>query len=143
VDYLFKNIIKGDVEMSDNDSKIHCPKCGKMIVPNVTKYGCGGGATQRICPLCGKRIGGPTGMAWCFIATAAFGSSLDNRVQILCDYRDNHLEKTIFGRMFIKCYYFVSPSIAHFISRSEKLRAIVRFFLAPIISYAENINRSK
>ena len=101
---------------SANDGKIICPKCKNYIVPNVTKYGCGGGATQRICPLCGKRIGSPKGMACCFIATAAYGSPLDDKVQILCKFRDTYLLKNILGRIFIKFYYSISPKIAEYIS---------------------------
>ena len=122
-----------------NDGKIICPKCKNSIVPNVTKYGCGGGATQRICPLCGKRIGSPKGVACCFIATAAYGSALDVRVQVLCEFRDNYLSRNTLGRLFIKYYYSVSPKFAEYLSRSKYLRSIVRSCLRPVVFIVEKI----
>ena len=116
-----------------SEGTIQCPRCGKHVVPKVTRYGCGGGATQRICPICGKRIGQPKGVACCFIATAAFGSALDDRVRILCKFRDEYLLSNRMGRSLVKSYYSVSPPIAERISSSEVQRTLVRFLLYPIV----------
>lgn len=45
----------------------------------------------------------------CYIATAVYGSYDCPQVWTLRRYRDNVLRKNIFGRMFIKIYYFLSP----------------------------------
>lgn len=122
---------------SKTEGKIICPKCKKPIIPHVTKYGIGGDATQRTCPLCGKRVGRPKGVACCFVATAAYGSPLDERVQILCKFRDIYLSKNILGRLFIEFYYSVSPKIAKHISESKYRRKIVRSCLYPIVFLVE------
>ncbi|MDD4729568.1 MAG: hypothetical protein PHN55_12560 [Dysgonamonadaceae bacterium] len=45
----------------------------------------------------------------CYIATAVYGSYDCPQVWTLRRYRDNVLRKNIFGRLFIKVYYFLSP----------------------------------
>ena len=125
-----------------------CPECKKAVVPNVYKsnvykYGYSAGVTQKICPLCGNKIVRPKAAGFCFIATAAYGSELDTRVQILCDFRDRYLSKKLPGRIFIKFYYSISPPIAQFLARFEFLKAIVRLYLTPIIYIVEKkMNRS-
>ena len=69
----------------------------------------------------------------CFIATAAYGSPINPHVQILRDFRDNHLLTNKLGRRFVSIYYSYSPAIANYISKHESLRTIIRFSLLPII----------
>lgn len=69
----------------------------------------------------------------CFIATAAFDSSVAPEVVILREFRDRYLEKTTVGKFFVHGYYYISPSIARLISRSEVLKKATRFLLAPVI----------
>lgn len=47
----------------------------------------------------------------CYIATCVYGSYDCPEVWLLRRYRDYVLEKTLYGRIFIKCYYWVSPKI--------------------------------
>lgn len=70
----------------------------------------------------------------CFIATAAYGTPFDLKIDILRNWRDDYLEKTYLGRVFIRNYYHFSPPIAVIISESSILRKIVRMALAPIIA---------
>ena len=69
----------------------------------------------------------------CFIATAAYGSSLHPDVQLLRDFRDRHLLSNTMGRIFVEFYYQVSPPLANIIRQNEILRIIIRTMLAPII----------
>lgn len=126
--------------MTDNENagKIQCPKCKGMMVPNVVKEGCGGNRTERVCPLCGKVLS-KKGIACCFIATAAYGSPLDEKVNILCSYRDEHLLKSHFGQNFVDFYYKQSPKVASRIEGSKPLKLIIRFFLYPIVFVVKNI----
>jgi hypothetical protein len=70
----------------------------------------------------------------CFIATAAFGTSMESEVQTLRDFRDEHLLSNSVGTIFVNTYYTVSPPIADFIHDHGTLRAITRGALKPIIA---------
>ncbi|EKD40066.1 MAG: Ig family protein [uncultured bacterium] len=72
----------------------------------------------------------------CFIATAAFGSFLDNHVAVLREFRDKVLMVDRIGQRFVGTYYSVSPRIAYFLAKSEALRAVVRIILIPVVLLA-------
>ena len=65
----------------------------------------------------------------CFIATACFGSFDAPEVLVLRQFRDVVLLESMAGRAFVLFYYTVSPPIARFIQKREKLKGWVRFFL--------------
>lgn len=69
----------------------------------------------------------------CFIATAAYGSSLDSHVNSLRDFRDRFLMTNQTGRNFIAFYYRYSPPIAEYIAVRPWLRTIVRSLLTPLV----------
>lgn len=46
----------------------------------------------------------------CYVATAVYGSYDCPEVWTLRRFRDNVLASTWYGRLFIKCYYAVSPT---------------------------------
>jgi hypothetical protein len=71
----------------------------------------------------------------CFIATAAYGTSLHPDIDILRLWRDNTLSITAAGRAFIYIYYKISPPIAFVIRQSGFLRMITRAFLRPVIRF--------
>jgi hypothetical protein len=72
----------------------------------------------------------------CFIATAAYGSPLDERIDVLRRFRDEVLMPNAMGRHFVAWYYKVSPPIAKFIEQHETMRKVVRWSLKPLISLA-------
>ncbi len=72
--------------------------------------------------------------ARCFIATAAFGTSMEPEVVTLKQFRDTVLKKYYLGRLFIESYYRLSPPIARFIAQRPLIRAVVRWILSPVIS---------
>jgi endonuclease YncB( thermonuclease family) len=69
----------------------------------------------------------------CFIATAAYGSSIYPHVKILRQFRDKHLLTNKLGRRFVRIYYSYSPVMAEYISKHDYLKAMIRFSLLPII----------
>jgi len=73
----------------------------------------------------------------CFIATASYGTPMAKEVRILCKFRDEFLLKNSVGRVFVKIYYRVSPSVADFIRNKPVLRKIVRIGLKPLICFCK------
>jgi len=75
---------------------------------------------------------------FCFIATAAYGTSTAKEIDILRRFRDEYLRNSYLGNEFIKFYYKNSPPIAEFISEYEILRVIVREgFVEPAVKVVE------
>jgi hypothetical protein len=70
--------------------------------------------------------------ARCFIATAAFDSSLAPEVQILCRFRDHRLKATLWGRRFILFYYRHSPRIAEFLDTYPLCKPPCRWVLRSV-----------
>ena len=69
----------------------------------------------------------------CFIATAAYGTSMAPELDILRTFRDRDLEPNSIGKRLASLYYIASPPIADVIAHSESMRALVRLTLKPII----------
>lgn len=70
----------------------------------------------------------------CFIATAAYGSSMADDVVMLRNFRDKYLLTNALGRAFVSIYYRVSPPMARFIARHENMRTATRVVLAPVVN---------
>ncbi len=73
------------------------------------------------------------GSSKCFIATAAYGSYMEDEVMVLRRFREDHLLTNTAGRAIVKIYYELSPPIADYIRGHEKVRVVVRAALAPIV----------
>ena len=69
---------------------------------------------------------GVKGKEGCFIATACYGDYNAEEVLVLRAYRDNILKQNYFGRLFIKVYYFISPTLSILIAKSDKTKTFVR-----------------
>jgi len=72
----------------------------------------------------------------CFIATAAYGSSLHPYVKILRDFRDTYLMPKKLGRILVDLYYKYSPFVADLIAKHKVLRVAVRTVLLPLIAFS-------
>jgi hypothetical protein len=72
---------------------------------------------------------------YCFIATAAYGTETASQLNILREFRDHVLLKSILGSAFVETYYRLSPPVANFIARNDFLRAAVRTLLIdPVVN---------
>lgn len=77
----------------------------------------------------------------CFIATAAYGTPLAEKVIVLQRFRDEYLLTNPFGRWFVASYYKYSPPLADYIARHEMLRLATRATLWPIVFCIQNAMR--
>lgn len=62
----------------------------------------------------------------CYIATVCYGSETAPEVISLKNFRDEILSKSLFGRLFIKIYYALSPYIAEKMKNKNRLNNIIR-----------------
>lgn len=69
----------------------------------------------------------------CFIATAVYGSPIAKEIIILREFRDRFLLTNDWGRKIVNLYYRHSPTLARFISQSEKLRSATRILIYPAV----------
>ncbi len=99
-----------------------CSSCGKFVCSN-----CGRVKNDRV--YCQKHV--PS----CFIATAAYGTSMSTEINVLREYRNDKLLTKHLGRSLVNLYYTLSPPIAKIISRSKQMRRIVRANLQPIVRF--------
>lgn len=53
---------------------------------------------------------------------------------MLRDFRDNELSKNIFGRLFIKVYYAISPTLVRWFGKTKWFNVVWRKILDKLIS---------
>jgi hypothetical protein len=75
----------------------------------------------------------------CFVATAAYGSTLANDVEMLRRFRDSFLQRTVLGELAVETYYTFGPAMAGLIGESDLLRVTARTLLAPLVSRVKEL----
>ena len=75
----------------------------------------------------------PRSTSPCFIATAAYGDPLAREVTVLRDFRDRYLLTNPVGERFVALYYRFSPPLAHYISKHDGLKQVIRAALRPLV----------
>ena len=73
----------------------------------------------------------------CFVATAAYGSPLEPRIDILRSFRDRVLKRTEWGRAFVESYYAWGEGPANWISQHAWAQGLVRVLLLPLIGLSK------
>lgn len=76
------------------------------------------------------------GKSGCFIATAAYGSTMEPQVQLLRDFRDHFMTGNLLGQAFVSFYYKNSPPLARYIAEHDTWRLVVRCCLLPLLGLA-------
>ncbi len=86
-----------------------------------------------------KQLGADT-KGGCFIATAVYGNELKPEVILLRQFRDEVLLQSFFGKIFVKLYYAISPSLADAVEEQEQIKTFIRDkFLNPFVKKVQNI----
>jgi hypothetical protein len=67
-----------------------------------------------------------SGSSGCYIATMAYGDYEHPQVMILRQFRDEVLDKSAFGKWFIKNYYHYSPKLVEKLKNKKGINAIIR-----------------
>jgi hypothetical protein len=75
------------------------------------------------------------GSSGCFIATAAYGSAMEPKVDMLRQFRDRYLMTNGPGRALVSFYNYYSPPLAEFIASSGFSRFITRAALLPFMGF--------
>jgi squalene/oxidosqualene cyclase-like protein len=75
----------------------------------------------------------PDDPSGCYIATAALGTDMTRKTEVLREFRDAYLVTNRPGRSFVEAYYKYSPPVADYISGRGWLKAAVRALLLPVI----------
>lgn len=74
----------------------------------------------------GRSSGGSSGSSGCYIATMAYGDYDHPQVMILRQFRDEVLDKSAFGKWFIKTYYHYSPKLVEKLKNKQRINIIIR-----------------
>lgn len=74
----------------------------------------------------GRSSGGSSGSSGCYIATMAYGDYDHPQVMILRQFRDEVLDKSAFGKWFIKTYYHYSPRLVERLKNQRTVNIIIR-----------------
>ena len=72
----------------------------------------------------GKQTSSSTKKSGCYIATSVYGSYDCPEVWVLRRFRDYKLGRNIFGRMFIRAYYAISPTLVKWFGKSKWFKRI-------------------
>ncbi|MEI2756763.1 MAG: CFI-box-CTERM domain-containing protein [Chitinophagaceae bacterium] len=70
--------------------------------------------------------GGGSGGGGCYIATMAYGDYDHPQVMILRKFRDEALDKSTFGKWFIKTYYHYSPKLVDRLKNQRTVNIVIR-----------------
>ena len=77
--------------------------------------------------------GGRYSKEGCFIATAIYGHYDAPEVYKLRTFRDTVLLKTLLGRLFVRFYYSISPSLVKIIAPSKKTKSFLKMLFDKLV----------
>lgn len=74
----------------------------------------------------------------CYVATCVYGSYECPEVWTLRRFRDYTLDATWYGRLFIKCYYAISPTIVKWFGETKWFKSFWKARLDKMVSNLNN-----
>ncbi len=110
-----------------------------------TAYDCAGGSRSlgnldvETCPFIARPdevLGLLTEDFNCFIATAAYGSPLDKRLDVLRNFRSKILNRFALGKKFVQFYYKKGPYAGKWVAENSWSRPIIQAVLWPAWGFA-------
>ncbi len=117
-----------DTDAHINPGQIEHPDDG--IDSNCQPAGCQGGYVAQ-----GSRCDN------CFIATAAFGTEMKGKIEVLRAFRDTLLLTSPLGERLVERYYQYSPTIAAYIKDSPWKKRLVQILLMPLVGTVSLLDR--
>lgn len=70
----------------------------------------------------------------CYVATCVYGSYDCPEVWVLRRFRDNKLEQSILGRLFISIYYSISPLFVKHFGETRVFKKVCKTILNSLVS---------
>lgn len=127
-----------------------CPNCDEQF--HVPKYEYG----NYSCPDChtnlrydssglSRAFGGYSGGGsssnsdGCYIATAVYGDYDHENVRLFRRFKDEVLLQSLFGRLFVKVYYAISPALARLLDPESTVSNVIRQFILDRIAKIINL----
>lgn len=121
--YLFRYF---EIDCGEQEYSIH-PEITEQFIGEIKQYILNDLANREVNPkkteTTEKKSGG------CYVATAVYGSYDCPEVWILRRYRDFYLMNNSFGRMFVKLYYKVSPTLVKMFGNTKIFNYVFKAFL--------------
>lgn len=74
----------------------------------------------------------------CYVATCVYGSYSTQEVFTLRRFRDKALKSNIFGRIFVKLYYFISPLLVKLFGKTKWFNKINKKILDRFVTYLQD-----
>ena len=74
----------------------------------------------------------------CYVATCVYGSYSTQEVFTLRRFRDKALKSNIFGRIFVKLYYFISPLLVKLFGKTKWFNKINKKILDRLVTYLQD-----
>jgi len=93
---------------------------------------CGNDLSKNVCDSCGEKDYDL--FQGCFVATCVYGSYDCPQVWTLRRYRDNFLSSTWYGRIFIRIYYAISPTLVKWFGNTIWFKKLFKGKLDHIVS---------
>ena len=136
---------KGNLGFTKRCPGIKCPRCGTDDIEHTTSiedggfqcWACNAEWKSIPCPSCGSLMEGK-GSTGCYIATCVYGSYDCPEVWTLRRFRDDIMQKSLLGKMFIRTYYATSPSIVAWFGRTRWFDKLFKFVLDPFVRALQN-----